>query len=85
MSAEVNRRTVRAAIAQALGLKEADLPAGADTDTVEQWDSLGHLEIVETLSATFGLEVSHAEAVTLLSEDSILAALEAAIRAKSAS
>ena len=85
MSAEVNRGTVRAAIAQALGVNEADLPAGANTDNVEQWDSLGHLEVMETLSATFGLDIGHAEAVTLLSEDSILAALETAIRAGSAS
>ena len=84
MSAEVNRSTVRAAIAQALGLKEADLPAGANTDNVEQWDSLGHLEVMETLSTTFGLDIGHAEAVTLLSEDSILSALEKAIRAGSA-
>lgn len=78
MSADTIREHVRAVIAQALGLTLEDLPAGADTDTVDRWDSLGHIEIIEALSQSFAISIPYAQAVTLLSEDAIVEAIAAA-------
>jgi acyl carrier protein len=69
------RERVRATIAGALGIPLSRLPENASPDTVEQWDSLGHLEIILTLASVFDVAIDHAEAVTLLDEDSLVAAI----------
>ena len=74
--ADVLRQRVRAAIAKALRMSPADLPLRAAADTVERWDSLGHLEIIDVISQTFGVDIDHAEAVRLLDEDALIEALE---------
>ena len=75
MSNEHLRRRVRAAIAEALALDESALADPATTETVDQWDSLGHFHVIETLAETFGVSIPHDESVTLVSEDAIVDAL----------
>jgi acyl carrier protein len=51
------------------------LPAPADTDSVEKWDSLGHLMLIESIEVAFAVTFDHAETLDMLSEDDVLAHL----------
>ncbi len=75
MANEELRRRVRAVIAEALRIKPVALPPFATIDTVPRWDSLGHLDIIETISRDFNVNISHGEAGTLLDEDAMVSAL----------
>jgi acyl carrier protein len=79
------RTRVRATIAAALRIGPDDLPPNAEADTVERWDSLGHLEIIDRISKTFGVEIDHAEAVQLLDEEALTAFVMKRARAGRAS
>lgn len=63
---------VRAVMAGAFEIDPAGLSDASDIDSVEQWDSLRHLALVEALEGEFGIEIGHADAVNLSSVKDIL-------------
>lgn len=67
---------VRAVIAETFELAPEALPEAPDADSVEKWDSLGHMQLVEALEQAFGLEIEHADAVLLLSQGEIVGYLK---------
>lgn len=77
MSIDSLKNRVRAVILESFELSEADAPAKLDVDSVEQWDSLGHLALIEAIEVAFKVKLDHAEVVTMLGEDKIVAILAA--------
>lgn len=71
---------VRAVIAETFEMAPASLPAEPDVETIEKWDSLGHMQLIEALEAAFDLEVAHADAVNLLSQSAIVEHLHSRLR-----
>ena len=71
---------VRAVIAETFELEPASLPAEPDVESIEKWDSLGHMQLIEALEVAFGLEVAHADAVQLLSQSAIVEHLRGRMR-----
>ena len=67
---------VRKAIARAFEIDVVSLPDDADTESVPQWDSLGHMTLIEVLEEDFDVALEHADAVLLLSEADIIAVLQ---------
>lgn len=51
------------------------LPEEACTDTVAQWDSLGHLMLIEAVEIRFGIAFAHEEMVEMLTEDALVETL----------
>ncbi len=49
------------------GVPEGSIPADASTDTVEKWDSLGHLNLMISLESEFGIEFSDEDLADLTS------------------
>jgi len=72
VSSDAFRSRVRTAIAEALRINPSELPLRATADTVERWDSLGHLAIIDVISRRFEVDIDHAEAVRLLDEDTLI-------------
>lgn len=66
----------RALIAEALELNVTELPDAPDVDSVERWDSLGHLAVVAALSKAANRDIAMAEAITLISLDAIVSWLD---------
>ena len=75
MTNNILRTKVREVIMQAFEMKENDALDNLDVDSVEAWDSLGHMMLMEKLELEFNLELSHSETVSMLSEDSIVEAI----------
>lgn len=71
---------VRAVIAETFEMEPGSLPAEPDVETIEKWDSLGHMQLIEALETAFGLEVAHADAVNLLSQSAIVEHLQRRLR-----
>lgn len=71
------RTQLRAVMAETFETTIDALPASADTDTVEKWDSLGHLMLIESVEAAFGVAFAHDETLTMLSEDAFVERLGA--------
>ena len=71
---------VRRVIAETFELEPSSLPAEPDVESIEQWDSLGHMQLVEALEAAFDIEVAHADSVNLLSQSAIVAHLQGRLR-----
>ena len=67
---------VRQVIATTFEVDPAALPPEAHADSVEEWDSLGHMQLIEALEEAFGIELDHADAVNLLSQSDIVSHLE---------
>ena len=65
-------RRVRAVIAETFELDLRSLPDEPDVETIENWDSLGHIQLIEALEEAFGVEVAHADSVLLLSQSAIV-------------
>lgn len=72
MANDALRAKVREVIMQTFGMKDNDVPDHFDVDSLEAWDSLGHMMLIEKLEAVFNVELNHSEAVRMLSEDSIV-------------
>ena len=48
------------------------IPSSIDTETIENWDSLAHLMIIEEISKKYNLDISTSDASNLLSEQEII-------------
>jgi acyl carrier protein len=47
---------LRELIAQTFEINETDLPSEPSVETVDQWDSLGHLKVIVAVETEFGLK-----------------------------
>jgi acyl carrier protein len=47
---------LRKAIAQTFDIDEADLPSELSIRTLEQWDSLGHLQLIMFIESEFNIK-----------------------------
>lgn len=72
MEHDALRARLRAVMATVFETTPTALPVDADTDSVEKWDSLGHLMLVESLEEAFGVAFSHEETLAMLTEDAVL-------------
>jgi acyl carrier protein len=63
-----------------LDLAREAIPVDASPDTVEQWDSLSHMNLVLALEEEFGVQFPDEQIVEMLSIDRIVAAVEAAAK-----
>jgi acyl carrier protein len=70
---ETVRSEVRSLMARTFAIPLMELPAEATPDNTRGWDSLAHLILIETLEKQYGCVISHAQAVTLLSDADIAA------------
>ena len=75
MSPDIRSR-VRECLARAFRIELAALPRNADVETVEAWDSLGHLALYEVLKEQFPGRISYAAFRDVLSEDQLVEYLE---------
>lgn len=67
------RPEIRNLMADIFSIPVAELPEDATPDNTRGWDSLAHLILIETLEKQYGCSISHADAVTLLSDAAIAA------------
>ncbi len=56
---------LRSILADTLGISEANLAEEASTDTITEWDSVAHINIVLSLEARYGLSFSPDEILNL--------------------
>jgi acyl carrier protein len=71
MDDQVASARLRATLSRAFGIPVAKLPRTIDTETITVWDSLIHLGLIDELEREYGVSISHAEAVSMLSEEEI--------------
>lgn len=62
---------IRATLADVFACPVADIPEDASTETVADWDSLHHLELMLALEMEFGVTVDTAALAELTSVDAI--------------
>ncbi len=65
------RSKVREVIVITFRLSPSQLMSSLSIDTVPAWDSLGHIELISSLSKEFSVHISHAEAIEMLSEEQV--------------
>jgi acyl carrier protein len=58
---------LRQVIADALELPSSAITAEADTETLEAWDSLGHLKVILAIEGAYGVQFTTAEIRELIS------------------
>lgn len=68
-------RQVRQVVADTFGVAEADVSSEPLPETVETWDSVGHLNMIFALEQQFGVSFDPEEFEHLVSVDSIVAAV----------
>jgi acyl carrier protein len=61
---------VRNLIIETFSLRDS-LPLNFDVESINQWDSLGHLALIEVIEDSYRVSFSHAETVAMLNEDAI--------------
>ena len=76
MNSDDLRNRVHTAILETFEIEPSSTQAEFSVETVEKWDSLGHLALMRKLEAEFSIEIDHADAVEMLSEAEIVARLK---------
>lgn len=71
----MNREMLRKLVADALQLPLDKVPANASSETLEDWDSLRHLDIILAVESATNVKFQTAEIVELTSLDKLQAAL----------
>ena len=61
------RDRIKEVMAAAFHIPVAEIPEDADTDNLEMWDSLGHMQLMLGLEAEFGIEIPSETMLELLS------------------
>jgi acyl carrier protein len=80
MDSRVTLAGLRATLSRAFGIPVDKLPTMIDTETIAVWDSLVHLGLIEELEREYGVSISQAERVTMLSEAEIARVLAAKLK-----
>lgn len=70
---------VRQAVSDVFGVSPADVTAESSPQTIEAWDSMGHLNLMLALEQSFGVQFPPEEIATLTSVADIVRALHAKI------
>ena len=73
---QANEEELRQVLADVLDLEASAIMETASIDTIEQWDSLKHLNLVLALEERFGVTLTEAQVVQILSYPLIKIALE---------
>jgi len=71
-----NEEELRQVLADVLHLEASAISETASIDTIEQWDSLKHLNLVLALEERFGVTLTEEQTVQILSYPLIKIALE---------
>jgi acyl carrier protein len=71
----LNREMLRKLVADALQLPLEQVPANASSETLEDWDSLRHLDIILAVESATNVKFPTAEIVELTSLEKLEAAL----------
>ena len=64
------------AIADEFGVAPEEINAGSSSQTISEWDSVGHLRLILLLEQTFGLRFPTADIPTLVTAGQIQEALD---------
>ena len=59
--------TVEEVIARVFKIDSRSLVDGSGRDSIEQWDSMGHLQLITELEQHFGVSVSIGDAMEMVS------------------
>ena len=73
-------KDIRQVIIQVMKLDNVLLPEHFDVESIETWDSLSHMELISELERHFGVTITHADSLSMLSEASIVEIIEALMR-----
>jgi acyl carrier protein len=73
---QANEEQLRQVLADVLDLEASAIGETASVDTIEQWDSLKHLNLVLALEERFGVTLTEEQTVQILSYRLIKIALE---------
>jgi acyl carrier protein len=73
---QANEEDLRQVLADVLDLEASVIIETASIDTIEQWDSLKHLNLVLALEERFGITLTDEQTVQILSYPLIKIALE---------
>lgn len=68
---------IRELVADVFGLEVDELPVDASSETLEEWDSLRHLDVVMALEHRYSASFTPDEIVTMRSVDGIRRVLAA--------
>ncbi|WP_135081469.1 acyl carrier protein [Terasakiella sp. SH-1] len=69
-------KIIRECLIEALELNEHSLPTEISVETVETWDSLAHLNLIDLLEERFDISIENVIAPTLLNEKEIIQAIK---------
>lgn len=73
---QANEEQLKQVLADVLDLEASAIGETASVDTIEQWDSLKHLNLVLALEECFGVTLTEEQTVQILSYRLIKIALE---------
>lgn len=73
---QANEEQLKQVLADVLDLEASAIGETASVDTIEQWDSLKHLNLVLALEERFGVTLTEEQTVQILSYRLIKIALE---------
>lgn len=69
------RDKIRSIISEVFRVDLSSLPRNPDPDTVERWDSLGHLKLIARLEEEYKIDIPQNKLIFMTSEDEIIAIL----------
>jgi acyl carrier protein len=76
------RDQIKQVIARSLGVDAARIADDSSVDSMPEWDSLRHIELMLALETDFGVHISTAEMLELLSLEAIEHHLQRELRVK---
>lgn len=77
----MSEQRVREVMASVFGIPAASIPADASADSIEQWDSLGHMNLCLAIEEEFGVSLDGAQVAAMTSFASIMEAVGSPRRA----
>lgn len=72
MQDEDLKQSVRGLMYEIFRIDPTKSPASFDIDNIANWDSLGHLALIDAISSTYKVDISQAQSIELLSEEEIV-------------
>ncbi len=67
---------IKAVMAMVFGKEPSDIAENASPDTIEEWDSLNHMNLIVGLEEEFGVEFSEEQIASMLNYKLIKLTLE---------
>jgi acyl carrier protein len=66
---------VRSIMAKVFGISDAEITADTSNETLERWDSLGHMNLCLALEEEFGIELDGERVAEMTSYPKVVAAV----------